>query len=199
MPVAWQPERRWEFIDRWGADGEPGCRSVERAAHSEQINLDIRTAATTDSLLDGIDRFRPHVGSLQRSHGGVSASKDIDEYRCGVVATVDASLRPVLKPNASPNLVVLNACGAKPLGSRRDSRGPRSNGSRNGRRYTDAILYAPSLRTSIADGHSVNSAQMAGNPAVARRQGYEPPRLVAAVDVKPVVVKVKWPDGDEAA
>ena len=44
--------------------------AVESALHRDQIALDVRPAATTVDLLDGITKFRPHVGfsgSQQRS------------------------------------------------------------------------------------------------------------------------------------
>ena len=35
--------------------------AVESALHRDQIDLDVRPAATTADLLDGITQFRPHV------------------------------------------------------------------------------------------------------------------------------------------
>lgn len=35
--------------------------AVESALHRDQIELDVRPAATTADLLDGITKFRPHV------------------------------------------------------------------------------------------------------------------------------------------
>lgn len=38
--------------------------AVESALHRVQIDLDVRSAATTTDLLDGITKFRPHVVHL---------------------------------------------------------------------------------------------------------------------------------------
>ncbi|WP_202867933.1 hypothetical protein [Kribbella pittospori] len=179
-------------------------RAVERAVHSEQIDLDIRTAATTDDLLDGIARFRPHVVHFS-GHGGdqiIGFEDDVDEHHVGVVATVDAFASACAATDTPPILVVLNACETTTAAERLVARfAPLAIGMDGEIDDTDAITYATGLYASIANGHSVNSAHMAGKAAVELAGGeYELPSLVAAVDVNPTAVKlVKRPDEDEAA
>ncbi|MEU0094548.1 CHAT domain-containing protein [Kribbella sp. NPDC006257] len=179
-------------------------KAVERALHREQIELDVRTAATTDDLLDGIARFRPHVVHFS-GHGAdqiIGFEDDVDERHIGVVVTVDGFGSACAATDTPPILVVLNACKTASAAERLVARfAPIAIGMTGAVDDIDAITYATSLYASIANGHSVSSAHMAGKAAVELAGGeYEMPCLVAADDVDPTGVKlVKHSDEEEAA
>jgi hypothetical protein len=178
-------------------------RAVERALHREQIELDVRTAATSDDLLDGIARFRPHVVHFS-GHGEdqlIGFEADLDEHHVGVVVTADAFASACAATDTPPTLVVLNACESMPAAERLVARfAPLAIGMAGEIDDSDAITYATGLYASIANGQSINSAHMAGKAAVELAGGeYELPVLAAASDVNPAAVKLVKPQGEDEA
>jgi hypothetical protein len=115
---------------------------------------------------------------------------------------VDGFASACAATDTPPILVVLNACETAAAAERLVARfAPLAIGMAGAIDDTDAITYATSLYASIANGHSVNSAHMAGKAAVELAGGeYELPCLVAAAEVNPASVKLmKRPGEDEAA
>jgi hypothetical protein len=65
---------------------------VEAALHRDQIEFDVRTAATPHDLLDGIAKFRPHVVHFSGHSGDqiIGFEENVDEHHDGDVVTADA-------------------------------------------------------------------------------------------------------------
>src|SRR5919112_188828 len=86
--------------------------AVESALHRDQIDLDVRPAATTADLLDGITRFRPHVVHFS-GHSNeelIVFEAELDEPHKGVAVTARAFARAVAATDEPPMLIVLNSC-----------------------------------------------------------------------------------------
>jgi len=71
--------------------------AVESALHRDQIELDVRPAATTADLLDGITKFRPHVVHFSgHSNDDLIVFEDeTDEPHEGVIVTARAFARAI--------------------------------------------------------------------------------------------------------
>ena len=86
--------------------------AVESALHRDQIELDVRPAATTADLLDGITKFRPHVVHFSgHSNDDLIVFEDeTDEPHEGVIVTAQAFARAIRATDDPPLLVLLNSC-----------------------------------------------------------------------------------------
>ena len=86
--------------------------AVESALHRDQIELDVRPAATTADLLDGITKFRPHVVHFSgHSNDDLIVFEDeADEPHEGVIVTAQAFARAIGATDDPPLLVLLNSC-----------------------------------------------------------------------------------------
>src|SRR5699024_956973 len=86
--------------------------AVESALHRDQIELDVRPAATTADLLDGITKFRPHVVhfSGHSNEDLIVFEREQDEPHEGVIVTAKAFARAISATDDPPLLVLLNSC-----------------------------------------------------------------------------------------
>lgn len=86
--------------------------AVESALHRDLIELDVRPAATTADLLDGISRFRPHVVhfSGHSSESLIVFEDEIDTPHEGVIVTAGAFANAIRATDDPPLLVLLNSC-----------------------------------------------------------------------------------------
>ncbi len=84
--------------------------AVERALHN--VELDVRPSATTDDLLDGITRFRPHVVhfSGHSSEELVVFEENVDINPNDVIVSAEAFAAAVSATHEPPLLVFLNSC-----------------------------------------------------------------------------------------
>ncbi|AVZ39272.1 MULTISPECIES: CHAT domain-containing protein [unclassified Dietzia] len=164
--------------------------AVDSALHRDQIDLDVRPAATTSDLLDGVTRFRPHVVHFSgHSNDDLILFEDEDdEPHEGVIVTAMAFANAIRATDDPPLLVLLNSCNsASQLEALVEQVVPFAIGMTDEIDDADAINYAAQFYASIANGQSINSAHLAGK---ARLQldgldGSELPTLAWALDVDP--------------
>lgn len=174
-------------------------RAVEVSVHRDLVDIDPRLSATTQDLLEGIAKFRPHVVHFS-GHGGeelVSFEDELDERHSGIVVTANAFASVCAATDDPPMVVVLNACQSASIADRLVQRfAPIAIGMHEDIDDGDALHYATALYSSIANGHSVGSAHLAGKAAVELAGGeHELPYLVAADGVDPsAVILVCGPD-----
>lgn len=164
--------------------------AVESALHRDLVELDVRPAATTEDLLDGIAQFRPHVVhfSGHSSADLIVFEDELDEPHEGVIVTASAFARAVRATDTPPLLVLLNSCrSAAQVDALVDSVAPFAIGMADSIEDADAITYAARFYASIANGQSIASAHAAGQAALdlAGLDSAELPTLAWASDVDP--------------
>jgi hypothetical protein len=165
--------------------------AVESALHRDLIELDVRPAATTWDLLDGITRFRPHVVhfSGHSDHELILFEEERDEPHEGVVVTADAFTSAVKATDDPPLLVLLNSCNsASHIHKLVEEVVPFAIGMADEIDDGDAITYAAQFYASVANGQSIRSAHLAAQAALelAGLSGVDLPTLAWAADVDPV-------------
>jgi hypothetical protein len=138
---------------------QSGIRAaVQAALHRDQIELDVRPAATTTDLLDGITRFRPHVVHFS-GHSNeqlIVFEDDTDEPHQGYVVTADSFKRAIRATDDPPLLVLLNSCkSAAQLPELVGETIPFAIGMSESIEDIDAITYAAQFDSAIANGQSV--------------------------------------------
>lgn len=164
--------------------------AVESALHRDMIELDVRPAATTSDLLDGITRFRPHVVHFS-GHGDcdlIEMEHERDERHAGHVVSARAFARAVAATDDPPLLVLLNACNSVGQIHQLVERVvPFAIGMADEIEDADAITYAAQFYASVANGQSIQSAHLTGQAALelAGLAGAELPTLASALDVDP--------------
>lgn len=166
--------------------------AVDSALHRDQIELDVRPAATTADLLDGITRFRPHVVHFSgHSNTDLIVFEDErDEPHNGVIVTAHAFARAIKATDQPPLLVVLNSCkSAAQTDSLVADVVPFAIGMADSIDDGDAINYAAQFYAAVANGQSINSAHLSGQAALelAGLGGAELPTLAHAADVDPTI------------
>lgn len=172
--------------------------AVESALHRDMIELDVRPAATTEDLLDGISKFRPHVVHFS-GHGDVDLIElehERDDPHEGHVVTARAFSRAVAATDDPPLLVLLNACNsAGQIDDLVESVVPFAIGMADEIDDGDAITYAAQFYASVANGQSIQSAHLAGQAALelAGLEGAELPTLASAPDVDPAATILVQP------
>ncbi len=164
--------------------------AVESALHRDLIEFDVRPAATTTDLLDGISKFRPHVihFSGHSDEKFIQFEEERDEWHEGVVVTAGAFQRAIQATSYPPLLVVLNACkSAAQIDDRVAQVVPFAIGMADSIDDGDAIMYAARFYASVANGESIRSAHLLGKSALelAGLQGAELPTLAWSGDVEP--------------
>jgi hypothetical protein len=84
--------------------------AVESALHRDLVELDVRPAATTADLLDGITKFRPHVVHFSGHSDAdlIVFEQEEDAPHAGVIVTAAAFARAVQATDTPPLLVLLN-------------------------------------------------------------------------------------------
>ena len=139
--------------------------AVESALHRDQIELDVRPAATTHDLLDGITKFRPHVVhfSGHSNEDLIVFEDEQDAPHSGVIVTARAFANAIRATDDPPLLVLLNSCkSAAQIDDLVDQVVPFAIGMADSIDDADAINYAAQFYAAIANGQSVNSAHLAG-------------------------------------
>ncbi len=165
--------------------------AVESALHRDQIELDVRPAATTADLLDGITKFRPHVVHFS-GHSNehlIVFEDDEDEPHEGVVVTARAFATAIQGTDDPPLLVLLNSCkSAAQIDDLVAQIVPFAIGMADSIDDGDAINYAAQFYAAIANGQSIRASHLSGQAALelAGLDGAELPTLAWAQDVDPV-------------
>ncbi|WP_068929382.1 hypothetical protein [Planobispora rosea] len=165
-------------------------RAVESALHRDLIELDVRPAATTADLLDGITRFRPHVVhfSGHSNEDLIEFEDEQDEHHDGVIVTAQAFASAVRATDEPPLLVLLNSCNsAAQIDHLVERVAPFAIGMSDEIEDGDAITYAAQFYAAVANGQSINSAHLSAQAALelAGLSGADLPTLVWASDVDP--------------
>jgi hypothetical protein len=194
-----KPERLRVLI--LGASADGGLRigreqkrirqAVESALHRDQMELDVRPAATASDLLDGITRFRPHVVHFS-GHSNetlIEFERDVDEpHDEGAVVTARAFASAVKATDTPPLLVLLNSCkSAAQIDDLVEDVAPFAIGMADSIEDLDAINYAAQFYAAVANGQSIASAHASGQAALelAGLDGADLPTLAWADDVDP--------------
>jgi myosin heavy subunit len=164
--------------------------AVESALHRDQIDLDVRPAATTNDLLDGITKFRPHVVHFSgHSDDDLIVFEDeLDQHHGGVIVTARAFASAVKATDDPPLLVLLNSCkSAAQIDNLVEQVAPFAIGMADEIEDADAIAYAAQFYAAVANGQSIKSAHLSGQAALelAGLPGTDLPTLAWAHDVDP--------------
>ena len=164
--------------------------AVESALHRDQIELDVHPAATTEDLLDGITKFRPHVVHFS-GHSNeelIVFEDEQDEKHEGVIVTARAFAKAIEATDEPPLLVLLNSCkSATQIDGLVARVAPFAIGMSDSIQDGDAINYAARFYAAIANGQSIKSSHLSGKAALelAGLEGAELPTLACAPDVDP--------------
>ena len=174
--------------------------AVESALHRDQIELDVRPAATTADLLDGITKFRPHVVHFSgHSNDDLIVFEDeADEPHEGVIVTALAFARAISATDDPPLLVLLNSCrSAAQIDDLVARVVPFAIGMADSIEDADAINYAAQFYAAVANGQSINSSHLSGQAALelAGLESADLPTLAWAPDVDPSATILVSPEG----
>jgi hypothetical protein len=164
--------------------------AVESALHRDQIDLDVRPAATTADLLDGITKFRPHVVhfSGHSNEALIVFLDEQDEPHEGVIVTARAFAKAIEATDDPPLLVLLNSCkSAAQVDDLVAQVAPFAIGMADSIDDGDAINYAAQFYAAIANGQSIKASHLSGQAALelAGLNGAELPSLAWAQGVDP--------------
>lgn len=164
--------------------------AVESALHRDQIELDVRPAATTADLLDGITKFRPHVVHFSGHSDDdlIVFEDDQDAPHEGVIVTARAFARAVGATDSPPLLVLLNSCrSAAQIDDLVAQVIPFAIGMADSIEDADAISYAAQFYAAVANGQSIHSSHLSGQAALelAGLESADLPTLAWAPDVDP--------------
>lgn len=164
--------------------------AVESALHRDQIELDVRPAATTADLLDGITKFRPHVVHFS-GHSDDSLivfENEEDTPHEGVIVSAAAFAKAIQATDDKPLLVLLNSCNsASQADLLVDAVVPFAIGMSDSIDDADAINYAAQFYAAVTNGQSINSSHLSAQAALelAGLEGADLPTLSWAPDVDP--------------
>ncbi|MEO8749010.1 MAG: CHAT domain-containing protein [Allobranchiibius sp.] len=172
--------------------------AVESALHRELIEIDVRPAATTNDLLDGITKFRPHIVhfSGHSSEELIEFEDERDEPHEGVIVTTRAFRRAIGATDTPPLLVLLNACNsAAQIYELVEQVVPFAVGMADEIDDGDAINYAAQFYAAIANGQSIQSAHLSGQASLelAGLAGADLPTLAHSPDVDAAAVVLVTP------
>lgn len=164
--------------------------AVESALHRDLVELDVRPAATTSDLLDGITRFRPHVVHFSGHSNAdlIVFEEERDEPHPGVVVTARAFASAIAATDDPPLLVLLNSCNsASQIDHLVAQVVPFAIGMSDEIDDGDAIAYAAQFYAAVANGQSINSAHLSARAALelAGLSGSDLPTLACAPNVDP--------------
>lgn len=164
--------------------------AVESALHRDLVELDVRPAATTSDLLDGITKFRPHVVhfSGHSNEDLIMFERDQDEQHEGVIVSARAFASAVKATDDPPLLVLLNSCNsAAQIDQLVNEVTPFAIGMADEINDGDAITYAAQFYAAVANGQSIQSAHFSAQAALelGGLEGAELPTLAWAADVDP--------------
>lgn len=172
--------------------------AVESALHRDQIEMDVRPAATMTDLLDGITKFRPHVVhfSGHSNEDLIVFEDEQDEPHEGVIVTARAFARAIQATDDPPLLVLLNACkSAAQIDNLVAQVVPFAIGMADSIDDGDAINYAAQFYAAIANGQSIKASHLSGQAALelAGFEGSELPTLAWAHGVDPAATVLVKP------
>ena len=175
---------------RVGREAKRIRAAIQSALGRDLIELDVRTSATTDDLLDGLTGFRPHVihFSGHSDEDLVVFDNDVDDFNEGVVVDANVFARALRATDDPPLLVVLNSCNSAVQAARLvESVVPFAIGMSEEIDDGDAIVYAAKFYAAVADGQSIEAADRVGRVALelAGLPGHDLPTLASAADVDP--------------
>ncbi|MFT4394741.1 CHAT domain-containing protein [Gordonia lacunae] len=87
-------------------------RMVQSAVHRDLVEIDSRTAATVDDLLDGLTEFRPHVVHFSGHSDDdlIEFERDEDDIHDGTIVSATAFANAIASVSEPPSLVLLNSC-----------------------------------------------------------------------------------------
>jgi hypothetical protein len=142
--------------------------AVQSALHRDLVDLDVRPAATTDDLLDGITRFRPHVVHFSgHSDDDLIVFEDEkDEVHEGIVVTARAFALALKATDDPPLLILLNSCNsACQVDDLVAAVAPFAIGMADAIDDGDAITYAAQFYAAVANGQSVGAAHFSAKAA----------------------------------
>jgi hypothetical protein len=174
--------------------------AVESALHRDYIELDVRPAATTGDLLDGITKFRPHVVHFSGHSNDdlIVFEKEKDEPHEGAVVSARAFAAAVRATDSPPLLVLLNSChSASQIDDLVVDVAPFAIGMADSIDDADAINYAAQFYAAVANGQSIQSAHLSGQAALqlAGLDGADLPTLASAIDADPTAAILVKPAG----
>ena len=202
-----QPEKLRILI--LGASADGGLRvgreqkriraAIQSALHRDYVDLDVRPAATTEDLLDGIARFRPHVihFSGHSDEDSIEFEDETDAPHDGVIVTAGAFASAVQATDQPPILIMLNSClSAAQLERLVSEVVPFAIGMADEIDDGDAITYAARFYANVANGQSIYAAHAAGRAALelGGLSGADLPTLAWSEDVDPTVTHLVKPD-----
>lgn len=172
--------------------------AVESALHRDLIDLDVRPAATTADLLDGLTKFRPHVVHFSgHSNDDLVVFEDErDEPHKGVIVTARAFASAVKATDDPPLLVFLNSCkSASQIDALVETVVPFAIGMADEIADSDAIVYAAQFYAAVANGQSIKAAHLSAQAALelAGLSAAEFPTLAFAPDVDPAAAVLVKP------
>ncbi len=164
--------------------------AVESALHRDLVELDVRPAATTADLLDGITKFRPHVVhfSGHSNEDLIVFEDETDTPHEGVIVSARAFAAAINATDDPPLLILLNSCrSAGQLDALVADIVPFAIGMADEIEDGDAISYAAQFYAAVANGQSINSAHLSGQAALqlAGLDGADLPTLAWAEGVDP--------------
>lgn len=174
--------------------------AVRKATLREWVTFDTHPSATTEDLLDGIVRFRPHVVHFS-GHGNAGVvvfDQDVDDFNSGLHVRASAFAHAIAATDDPPLLVVLNAChSAAQIEDLVADVVPFAIGMSDEIGDVSAIKYASRFYAAVAEGQSVDSAHKSGKAAIELDNlgDHDLPTLACAVDVDPRATKlVRMPE-----
>lgn len=176
---------------RAGREQKRVRRAVESALLRDHVDLDVRPAATTEDLLDGITKNRPHVVhfSGHSEDDLIEFEDEIDDHHEGVVVTARAFASAVRATDDPPLLVLLNSCNSAAQIDRlvQERIAPFAIGMADEIDDGDAITCAAQFYVAVANGQSIRSAHLSAQAALelAGLATAELPTLACADDVDP--------------
>jgi hypothetical protein len=173
--------------------------AVESALHRDLIELDVRPAATSADLLDGLTKFRPHVVhfSGHSSESLILFEDEVDEPHEGVTVTARAFAAALRATDDPPLLVLLNSCrSAGQIDALVQEAVLFAIGMADEIDDGDAINYAAQFYASLANGQSIHAAHLTGRAALqlAGLDGADLPTLASATGANPATALLVSPD-----
>jgi hypothetical protein len=129
--------------------------------HRDFIEFDIRPAATTSDLLDGITEFRPHVVhfSGHSNESFILFEDDTDGPNPGIAIPAAVFASALAAVDEPPSLIVLNSCNSAPQAAQLiQGVVPFAIGMSDTVDDGDAIRYSARFYGAITNGQSIEGA-----------------------------------------
>ncbi len=176
--------------------------AVQFASGRNQVQLDVRPAATGDDLLNGLTQGVPHVVhfSGHGNEGVIVFEEDVDGGNAGVPLSGLLLGKALQAVDETPLLVVLNACETAHQAERLcDGIASFAIGHSDSIGDTDAINYAARFYAAISDGQSIGAAHDIARTALEMMglPGSDLPQLFAASGLDPYGVRLVLPESTE--